>query len=103
MIRVLWNALLILALPYILPGVAVSGFLAAFITAVVLAVLNVLVKPVLIVLTLPVTVLSLGLFLFVINALLLMLASVIVPGFYVSGFGAALLFSFVLSLVNAII
>lgn len=87
---------------YLLPGVSVSGFVAALVLAVVLGAINAFVKPVLIVLTLPITVLSLGLFVFVINALLVMLAGLIVPGFSVDNFWWALLFALVLSVVNAV-
>lgn len=103
MIRLLINTLVIMVCAYLLPGVTVSGFFAAFVTAVVLAVLNVFVKPILIALTLPITVMSLGLFLFVINALLIMLASAIVPGFQVDGFLWAALFSLLLTIVNSIL
>lgn len=88
---------------YILPGVHISGFLAAIILALVLALLNAVVKPILVFLTIPVTILTLGLFLLVINALIILLASGIVPGFDVDGFWWALLFSLVLSLITAIL
>lgn len=88
---------------YILPGVHISGIVAAVILALVLALLNAVVKPILIFLTIPVTILTLGLFLLVINALIILLASGIVPGFEVDGFWWALLFSLVLSLITAIL
>lgn len=86
---------------YILPGVMVAGIVPALVAALVLGVINALLKPLLVVLTLPVTVVTLGLFLFVINAALVLLASRIVPGFEVAGFWWALLFSFVVSLVSS--
>ncbi len=94
------NAIAVLITAYVLPGVTVSSFFVALVVAVVLGFLNAIVKPVLIFLTLPVTVLTLGLFLFIINALMILLSSAIVPGFTVRGFWWALLFSVVLSLVH---
>lgn len=85
---------------YILPGVTVDSFLTAIIVALVLGIVNVLVEPILVLLTLPVTVLTLGLFLFVINALMILLVAAIVPGFKVNGFLTALIFSLVLSVVS---
>lgn len=86
---------------YLLPGVHIEGFVAALITALVLAVVNAIVRPVLVLLTLPITLLTLGIFIFVINALLVLLTSLVVPGFDVDNFWWALLFSIVLGLVNA--
>lgn len=94
------SALAIAITAYLLPGVKLSGFLAALITAVVLGLVNAIVKPILFFLTLPFTILTLGLFTFVINAVMIMLTSAVVPGFYVSGFWQALLFSLVLAVVN---
>ena len=88
-------------LAYILPGVSVEGFLTAVIVAMVLGLLNYVVKPLLVLLTLPITIFSLGLFLLVINAVIILLAGKIVPGFYVDGFWAAVLFSLILSIANS--
>ena len=88
---------------YILPGVAIDNFLTALILALVLAVLNAIVRPVLIFLTIPVTVITLGLFLLVINAVIILLADSLVTGFDTSGFFAALLFSLVLAIVESIL
>jgi len=88
---------------YVLPGVSVSGFLAAFVAAVVIGFVNTVLRPLFIFLTLPITLLSMGLFTLVINAVLILLASAIVPGFVVAGFWWALLFSIVLWLVNAVL
>jgi putative membrane protein len=88
---------------YLIPGVAISGAGAAILTAIVLGLINALIKPILIVLTLPVNILTLGLFTLVINALLIMLASAIVPGFQVNGFWWALLFAIILSVISAIL
>src|SRR6266704_360167 len=84
----------------LLPGFEVDGWGPAIIAAVVLAVVNAIVRPILFVLTLPFTILTLGLFLFVINAFTVWLTSVMVPGFHVRGFGTALLASLLLSVVG---
>ena len=102
-IRLLVNSLAILITAYLLPGVQLDGFLPALITAIVLGLINTFVKPVLVILTLPITILTLGLFLLVINAVVILLTSALVPGFYVNGFWWALLFSLVLSIVNWIL
>jgi putative membrane protein len=86
---------------YLLPGVKVDGFLTAIVVAVVLGIVNMFIKPILLLLTFPLTILSLGLFYFVINALMVLLVSAIVPGFKVSGFFWALIFSLVLSIVSS--
>ena len=97
------STIAILITAYILPGVHVSGFLAAFVLAVVLGAINLILRPILIFLTLPITILTLGLFVLVINGLLVMLASYIVPGFTVDSFWYALLFGIVLAIVNWIL
>ena len=94
------STIAILITAYILPGVHVSGLLAAFVLAVVLGAINLILRPILIFLTLPITILSLGLFVLVINGLLVMLASYIVPGFTVDGFWYAFLFGIVLAIIN---
>jgi putative membrane protein len=86
---------------YLLPGVVLSGFVAALVVALVLGGINAFIRPLVIVLTLPITIVTLGLFTFVINAVLVLLTSAVVPGFAVESFWWALLFSIVLSLVNA--
>ena len=85
---------------WLLPGVDVESVWAVLLTAVAISVLDNLVRPILIVVTLPITAVTLGLFLFVINALIILMASGIVSGFRVDGFGSALLFSLVLTAVN---
>ena len=85
---------------YILPGVSIVSFWVALVLAVVLGLINAILKPLLILLTLPFNILTLGLFTFVINSALILLSEKIVPGFQVNGFWWALLFSLVLSLVN---
>ena len=85
---------------WLLPGVEVTSFWAVLLTAVVISLLDNLVRPILIVVTLPATVVTLGLFMFVINAIIILMASGIVNGFEVNNFGSALLFSLVLTAVN---
>lgn len=84
----------------LLPGVAVSGIGSALLAAMVLGLINTFIKPIFIILTLPINILTLGLFTFVINALLILLASSIVPGFAVRNFWWALLFSLILSVIR---
>jgi len=83
----LWliNAAVLLLLSYLLPGVEVDGFLAALAMALVLGLVNAVLRPLLVLLTLPITLLTLGLFVLVINGLLFALAAYLVPGFHVSG------------------
>ena len=88
---VVWliNALALLALPYLVPSVQVASFFTALIAALILGLVNTLIRPVLILLTLPATVLTLGLFIFVINALLFWFVASFVEGFHVAGFWSA--------------
>ena len=97
------SAIAIVITAYLLPGVRLSGFIAALFTALVLGLVNAVIKPLLILLTLPLNILTLGLFTLVINALLIMLTSALVPGFSVSSFWQALLFSLVLAVVNYVL
>jgi putative membrane protein len=92
-------ALAIGIVAYILPGIQLDGVLAALITAAILGFVNGFLRPVLFIFTLPLTILTLGLFTFVLNALMVLLAAAIVPGFHVAGFWWAVLFSLVLSIV----
>jgi putative membrane protein len=94
------NAIAVLIAGYILPGINIDNIWTAVIIAVVLGVINAVIRPILVILTLPITILTLGLFILVINALLVLLVSNIVPGFTVDGFWWAMLFSIVLSLVS---
>lgn len=96
-------AFAVIVAAYILPGVTLSGFWAAVLAALVLGLINVFIKPLLLILTLPINILTLGLFTLVINALVIMMASGITPGFKVDGFWNAMLFSIVLSLVLYVI
>jgi putative membrane protein len=96
------NAAALLLVAYLYPGVSVEGFGAALVAALVLGLVNAVVRPLLVILTLPVTLLTLGLFIFVINALLFWFVAEIVHGFRVSGFGAALVGSILYSLITLI-
>jgi len=102
LIRLILSAIAVLICAYILPGAEVDGFWSAIVVAGVLAILNVLLKPILVILTIPITIVTLGLFLLVINTLLVMLASWLIPGFAVDGFWWALIFSILLSVINAV-
>ncbi|WP_431158888.1 phage holin family protein [Winogradskyella poriferorum] len=102
-IRLLLNALAVFILAYVLDGVTVNGYIGALIVAIVLGVLNLLVKPLLILLTLPVTIMTLGLFLLVINALIILLADKLIDGFAVSSFWTALLFSVLLCILQSVL
>lgn len=94
------SGIAVLVTAYILPGVHVKDFLTALIVALFLGALNATIKPVLLLLTLPINILTLGLFTLVINAIIIILVTLIVSGFKVDNFLWALLFSLVLSLVN---
>jgi len=101
LLRFLIYAVAILITAYLLPGVTLASPWVAVIVAIILSLINLLLKPIIIIFTLPINILTLGLFTFIINALLVMLASWLVPGFFVAGFLAALIFSLVLAIINA--
>jgi putative membrane protein len=102
LLKWLLSAVALLAVAYLYSGVQVQSFGSALLAAAVIGLLNMVVRPVLVVLTLPVTIVTLGLFLFVINALLFWLAAEIVQGFHVDGFLAALIGSILYSLITLI-
>ena len=102
-IKLLLTGVAVVLASYFLPGVHVSGFGTALIVALVLAVLNAILRPILVLLSLPITILTLGLFLLVINALIILLADSLIAGFEVDGFIWALIFSLVLSVITYII
>jgi putative membrane protein len=103
LIRWLITTLAILAVPYLISGVRVESFGSAMLTAAILGILNAMVRPILILLTLPLTILTLGLFILVINALLFELAGAIVPGMYVASFWSAFFASIIVSIVSWIL
>ena len=101
-IRILLSGLAVFICATVLPGAHVDGFLIAIVVAVILALLNLLVKPILVILSIPITIFTVGLFLLVINTILILLADWLVPGFTVDGFWWALLFSILLSIINSL-
>ncbi len=102
-IKFIVNGFAIYATAYLLSGVTVSSFKVALIVALILAALNILVKPILLLLSLPVTILTLGLFTFIIDALMVILATNIVPGFNVDSFLTAVVFSVVMTILSYIL
>ena len=102
LLRILVTAILVMVIAYFMPGVRVDSFMTSVIVAVVLGLLNIFVKPILVLFTLPVTILTFGLFLLVINALIILLCTEIVTGFEVKTFWTALLFSIILSIMQSI-
>jgi putative membrane protein len=101
--RFLLNGLAVFLTAYLLPGVDVEGYSIALVVALVLSIANAVVKPILVLLTIPITIISLGLFLLVINAVIILLVDYLVPGFDVDGFWWALLFSLIMSVFNSMI
>lgn len=101
-VKFLLSGLAVLLTAYLLPGVSVEDYWTALLVALVLSIVNIIVKPFLIVLTIPITFVTLGLFLLVINALMILLADYFVDGFLVDGFWWALIFSLILSLFNSL-
>ena len=102
-LRILLSAIAVVALSHLLPGIGVDTYVTAIIVAIVLSLLNFLVKPILVILTLPVTIITFGLFLLVINATIIMLAGYFVDGFSVSSVLWAIVFSFLLSVLQSIL
>jgi len=98
-IQILILAIAVILTSYILPGIYVKSFWSALLIAIVLALLNAFVRPIMVYLSIPFTLWTFGLFLFVINALIIMLAGAIVKGFEVKGFWWALIFSIILSVI----
>ena len=101
-LRLLITSLLVLIIAHIMRGVSVDEFSTALTVAILLSFLNIFIKPILILLTLPVTVLSIGLFLLVINAFLILLCDHFIVGFKVQSFWTAMLFSIILSLSQSL-
>ncbi len=100
LVKVIVTAFAVVIGSYFIPGVTVADFLTAIVVAFVLGLLNAILKPILVVLTIPVTVLTLGLFLLVINAFIIQIAAHFVKGFEVSSFGVALLFGILLAVIS---
>lgn len=100
-LKILLTALAVIVLAKILPGVEVAGYVSAIIVALIISLLNMFVRPLLIFFTLPATLVTFGLFLFVINAIIILLADKLIDDFAVSGFFTALLFSILLSIFRS--
>lgn len=101
--QLLLTAIVVLVLAEVLPGVGVESFVTSLIVAVVLALLNMTVKPLLVFLTLPATLITFGLFMLVINAVIILLIDWLIPGFGVDGFWWALLFSLLLTIAQSVL
>ena len=97
------NALLLMLIPYLVPGIEVASFFTALVVAVVLAAVNAIIRPIVILLTLPINILTLGLFTLVINGLMFYLVSAIVKGFTISNFRAAFFAALIYSILSMII
>ncbi len=102
-LKLIVSALAVFIVAHILPGVSLTNYFSAILVAIVLAFLNTVIKPILTLLTIPVTVITLGLFLLVINAIIILFADKIVSGFSVNGFWTALFFSLILSFITGIL
>lgn len=101
LLKILLTALAVFFLAAVLPGVAVENYISAITVALVFGLLNIFVRPIIVILTLPATIFSLGLFLFIINAVIILLADKFVDGFMVAGFYDALVFSILLSILRS--
>jgi len=102
-LKILLSAIAVFVLANILPGIAIENYITAILVAIVLGILNTLVRPILIFFTIPLTIITLGLFLLVINAIVVLMTDYFISGFHVSGLFSALLFSILLSIVQSIL
>jgi putative membrane protein len=102
LVQLIVSAIAVIVTSLFIPGVHIDSPVTAIIVAAVLAFLNSIVKPLLVLLTIPITIFTLGFFLLIINAIIILIAARIVPGFTVSGFWAALFFSIVLTLITSL-
>lgn len=103
LINIFFTAVFVMLLAYLMPGVKVHSFFDALMVAVVLGLLNIFIKPLLVLFTLPVTIVTLGLFLLVVNALIVMLCDTLIDNFYIDTFWHTFLFSLLLSICQAIV
>ncbi len=103
LLNLLLSGLAVFVSGRIIPGVVIDTFMTSIVVAVILAIVNAFIKPVLVVLTLPINIVTLGLFSLVINAVMILLVDALVPGFSVNGFWTALIFSLVLSVVSTVL
>ena len=102
LVKVILSAVAVLFSAYLIPGIHVDTFFTAMVVALVLSIINLFFRPLFVLLTLPITLVTFGLFLIAINAFMIMLAGSFVDGFHVSGFWSALIFSFVLSFLQSV-
>ncbi|MBI2593455.1 phage holin family protein [Candidatus Daviesbacteria bacterium] len=103
LISLLLNTLALIITAYIVPGIKVDTFTSALLAAIVLGIINTFIKPVLVLLTLPLTIITLGLFIFIVNAIVLRVTTIFVPGFMVDGWVPAILGAIVLSIASTIL
>lgn len=103
LIKLLITSIAVYVAAYIIPGVEIDSFVSLLVVAIVLGIINTFVKPILVILTFPLTVLTLGIFLLLLNGILILLVGSIVPGFTVTSLFAAVLFSIVVSLVSSLL
>ena len=103
LIKLLINSFALLLTAWIVPGIHVASFWTLIIAAIVLAIINIIIRPIMLFITLPINILTLGLFTLVVNALMLWLASAIVPGFVVSGFLSAALGAIILAIISTML
>jgi putative membrane protein len=102
LVQIIISALAVMVTQYILPGIVVDTFFTGIMVALILGLFNTVLRPILVLLTLPITVVTLGFFLLVINAFLIMATASLVDGFHVSGFWSAVFFSLILSFVTSV-
>jgi putative membrane protein len=102
-LRLVLSAIAVVLIAKLLPGVGLDNYTTALIVAAVLAILNVLVKPILVIFTLPITIVTFGLFLLIINAIIILLADKMIDGFSVASLWTAILFSILLSILQSIL
>ncbi|MCF8367091.1 MAG: phage holin family protein [Bacteroidales bacterium] len=102
-VKVLLSSFSVIVATWLLNGVMIRSYITALLVVFVMAILNMILKPILVILTIPVTIFTFGLFLLVINAVIALIASSIVPGFYIDGFWTALWFSLIISILNYLI
>lgn len=103
LLAIIINTIAVLFTAYILPGIHLAGFWTSVFVAIVLGIVNAILRPIIFILTLPINILTLGLFSFVIMGLLVYLVSAIVPGFKVDNFGWAILFALIVAIINWIL
>lgn len=103
LIKILLSSLSIALASWLLPGVGIENYFAALMVAFVLALLNITLKPLLVIFTIPITIFTLGFFLLIINAVMALIADWVVPGFFISGFWSAFWFSLIVTISNYLI